>query len=355
MLHPGRGALPNYPHDLFEQPERQSFMNTVPQEESRLTPFSWGSLRKRFFAISPEEARFERRGFHTGPGRHRLEHIGDTFLLGYHAALEETASVELVSRLNEVNFEMRGFAFEGAAMGLALLDMLTPWKKDRWLSFVRDGARAHLYMVHVGVGWALARVGRLGGGHPPARLRDPLLRWLAVDGYGFHEGYFYWPRFVKDKAVPNKLSGYALRVFDQGLGRSIWFVEGADVERIPATINSFPAQRRADLWSGVGLACAYAGGVNQTEIHFLREAATLFQSHMAQGAAFAAKTRYRAGNLIAHTRAACEVLCRTSAKEAAEITDAALQDLPLDGEVPAYEKWRQRIQAHFAVKSQSYD
>lgn len=314
-------------------------------------PFSLRRLRRRFFAISPEEALFERRGFHSGPGRSNLEHIGDTFLLGYHAALEETAAVELVSRLNEVNSDMRGFAFEGAAMSLALLDMLTPWKKDRWLSFVREGAGAHVYMVHVGVGWALARFRWPGGTVPPARLRDPLLRWLALDGYGFHEGYFHWPRFVTDRVRPNKLAGYALRAFDQGLGRSIWFVEGADVERIQMTIGRFPAQRWGDLWSGVGLACAYAGGGDQTEIHFLREAAAPFRSHLAQGAAFAAKTRQRAGNMAAHTQTACEVLCGTTAEAAAAMTDVALLDLPGDGAVPAYENWRQRIQAHFAVSS----
>lgn len=329
-------------------------MNVAPPEESRLSPLSWRRCRRRLFAIPPGEARFERRGFRPGPGRRRLEHVGDTFLLGYHAGLEEGASAALVSRLNGVSADMRGFAFEGAAMSLALLDMLTPWKRDRWSSFVSGGARAHLYMAHVGVGWALARLGRLAGARPPARLRDPLLRWLAMDGFGFHEGYFHWPRFVKEKAVPHRLSGYALRAFDQGLGRSIWFVEGADVERIPATVAGFPAPRRADLWSGVGLACAYAGGVGRAEILFLSEAAKLFRSHLAQGAAFAAKTRQRAGNLVAHTQAACEVLCGTNAEAAAEITDAALRDLPADGEVPAYEHWRRRIQAHFALRTESH-
>jgi hypothetical protein len=305
-------------------------------------------LRRRLFAISPGEARFARRGFHAGPGRERLERVGETFLTGYHAALEETDSVGLVSRLNEVNAEMRGFAFEGAAMSLALLDMLTPWK-DRWLSFVSDGARAHLYMAHVGVGWALARLAWRRRKLPPARLRDPLLRWLAVDGYGFHEGYFHWRRFVREQFVPRGLSGYARRAFDQGLGRGLWFVEGADVERIPATINGFPAQRRADLWSGVGLACAYAGGAERAGIHFLREAAEPFRAQMAQGAAFAAKTRERAGNQASHTRTACEVFCGVTAEAAAAVTDAALEDLPADGKVPAYEQWRQRIQAHFAA------
>ena len=36
------------------------------------------------------------------------------------------------------------------------------------------------------------------------------------------------------------------------------------------------------------------------------------------------------------------------AEDAAKVTDAALENLPADGAEPAYEIWRQRIQAQFA-------
>jgi len=50
-----------------------------------------------------------------------------------------------------------------------------------------------------------------------------------MDGFGFHEGYFQWSRSVRKKALPKGVNGYALRAFDQGLGRSLWFVECADI------------------------------------------------------------------------------------------------------------------------------
>jgi hypothetical protein len=171
------------------------------------------------------------------------------------------------------------------------------------------------------------------------------LRWLTVDGYGFHQGYFDWPRYIKQQARPPQLSGYACRVFDQGLGRSLWFVEGADVTRIPQTVATIPPTRHADLWSGVGLACAYAGGVDESQIMHLRTAAGSHQLCLAQGAAFAAKARQRANNPANHTALACEVLCSLSSDAAARLTDDALRDLPADGVEPAYEVWRQRIQA----------
>jgi len=319
---------------------------------------SLNSLRQSIFSIAPEEATFARRGFQCDDAQtqERLERVGHTFLEGYHRAIAYNDSHLLIAQLNTVSPEWRGFAFEGAAMGLALLDGLIPGKRNRVQRFLADAGADHTYMVHVGVGWAIARLPWLRDNYL-AKL-DPLLSWLAIDGYGFHQGYFYGRNFVNRIAIPQGLSGYAGNVFDQGLGRSIWFINGANVTRIPQTIENFPPVRRADLWSGIGLACTYAGGVDSEGIAALKIAAGEYQPELAQGAAFAAKARLRARNLTAHTEMACQILWGISAEAAAEITDIALQDLPttspakLKGkqgdELPAYEIWRRRIQAQFS-------
>lgn len=307
-----------------------------------------GQARRRFLGLSPAEASFARRGFlvREESARHRLEQIGTTFLSGYHAALEETEFVRLARRLANVEADLQGFAFEGAAMGLALLDCVTPWRKDRWRTFTERLAQPHSYMMHVGLGWALARLRRCVTPH--LDQLDPLLGWLVVDGYGFHEGYFGWPRYVERRATHARLEGYELRVFDQGLGRSMWFVKGADVAAIASAINAFSSTRRDDLWSGVGLACAYAGGCGRAAMESLRAAAKEHLPALAQGVAFAAKTRHRAANLNSHTETACRLICGHSAEEAAAITDAALEDVRAEGELPAFEVWRRRIQNKFA-------
>ena len=302
-----------------------------------------GRLRRIIFGISPEEATFRRRGFsyRDESARVRLERIGATFLEGYHAALEARDDERLARRLNTVEADFRGFAFEGAAMALTLLDLLRPWGGGRLKYFAAGAGAAHEYMLYVGAGWALARLRR-----DPSRARrsfDPLLGWLAADGYGFHEGYFKWPVYVARQERPRRLSGYALRAFDQGLGRSLWFVKGAEVERVIEIVGAFARERQSDLWSGVGLACAYAGGADEADVEVLRAGAAAFAPQLAQGAAFAAKARERAGNAAAHTDRACRVLCGMTAGAAAEITDASLVGLPPDGEAPAYEVWRRRI------------
>jgi hypothetical protein len=308
--------------------------------------------RRTIFGISLEEARIKRRGFHPGNAAvsARLERVGLEFLGGYHTALEEASVNDLAARLNSsVEEEFRGFAFEGAAMALTLLDRVH-LHRGSFREFAEGPGAAHTYMLHVGAGWAFARL-------PWVRRRldramaslDPVLRWLAIDGYGFHEGYFYWPRTIRQHLVPAAVNGYARRAFDQGLGRSLWFVEGADSGRVACAIASFPQSRRSDLWAGIGLACTYAGGADASGIHRLREHAGPDATAMAQGAAFAAEARRRAGNLTENCEAACRVLCGMTAGEAASLALAERENLPPDGEMPAYEVWRQRLEKRFAA------
>src|SRR5262249_17981382 len=144
-----------------------------------------GWVRQHLLGLSAQEVSCARRNFRVSETteRQRLEQIGHTFLHGYHAALLDNVPETLAHRLTQVELELRGFAFEGAGMGLALLDQLTPWRRRRLHSFLQGPAAAHTYLIHVGAGWALAllrrRIGR------PLACLDPVLRWLAVDGYGF--------------------------------------------------------------------------------------------------------------------------------------------------------------------------
>ena len=297
--------------------------------------------------LDEREVSVERRGFacDSAPMRERAEEVGRSFLRGYHAALEEPDLAALAARLEHAPAEFRGFGHEGAGMALALLDTLLPWR--RRLAAYLAGPGAHqLYIVTVGAGWILGRLPLT-----PIRVRrrlDPVIGWLALDGYGFHEGFFRWPRRIERHEVPRRLRGYERRVFDQGLGRSLWFVRGAHPRRIAETIAAFPAARHADLWAGVGLAAAYAGGCSAATLDELVRLAGPFKPALAQGATFAAVTRERGRNPAAHTELACRLICDRTAVELAALCDDTGRDLPLDGAEPAFETWRQRIQGALA-------
>lgn len=304
------------------------------------------SVNRAIFGISLEEASFARRGFaDAAPDkRAHLEEIGRTFISGYLAALGTRDLVALLFQLNAVGAEFRGLAFEGAAMGLALTDRIWGRRSPRFNQFLQGPAGAHRYMLHVGYGWAVARLPWLRGNL--ARLRrdyDECLGWLILDGYGFHEGFFHWRSAVTEMRVPRALHGNAARVFDQGLGRSLWFFNGADVERISACIDRFVPERRADLWSGVGLAATYAGGITEDELSELLRSAAGHGSHLAQGAAFAAKARHFAGIQTPHTETACRVLCGMPSAQAALLTDSALAATKRMNPAEPYEAWRSEI------------
>ena len=136
------------------------FLKEKSTETVTLVPSLGGKLRQTFLQISPEEATFRRRGFpatdpHT---QQHLETIGKTFLQGYQTAIALSQPSLVIQVLNNLEREYRGFAFEGAAMGLALLDRLTPWNNTRIPQFLSSDGDNHIYMTYVGIGWLLARL-----------------------------------------------------------------------------------------------------------------------------------------------------------------------------------------------------
>jgi enediyne biosynthesis protein E3 len=276
------------------------------------------------------------------PLRTHLDRIVEAFMFGYGAALDVSSERALIVRLSPVEPERRGFAFEGAAMAVVLLDLLMPWNRGRFRRLVA-AAPQHIYLLHVGAGWALARL-RCGEGRSFRRL-DPVLRWLAIDGMGFHDGYFGGPDLRRRRPLSARLSVSGARVFDQGLGRSLWFTTDADPARIGDAISRTAADRHADLWSGVGLACAYAGGGDGQAIETLRDASGTCRAAMAQGVAFAAEAHLRgSGEVPMHTERACRLICGTTAAAAAAATREAAHDLDAEG-ARAYEVWRTRLRS----------
>lgn len=307
-----------------------------------------GNILRPLFGVSRKEAT----NFGEGDSKaaFRLETVVSTVTKGCHVTLQSSNFDTLVARMHEFEPELRGYAYEGAGVGLAALDCMLPWK-NRTRAFIDGPGAPYIYAVHIGAGLALARMRR----NPEKFLSrlDPVLGWMALDGYGFHAGFFARKRYVEKQIVPRHLSAYGRRVFDHGIGRSIWFVVGANPEQIAATIAAFPEQRQADLWSGVGLGCGYTGGVDQAALERLQDVAGPYKAPLAVGVAIAAHARRLAGSPAPYAELACEVLCGASCDEAARIVGAAFLDLPIGGARSAYEIWRQRLEEHFVVSEES--
>ncbi|AGL16719.1 DUF1702 family protein [Actinoplanes sp. N902-109] len=314
-------------------------------------------LRRRILTPDVAQTRLRTRGFHEKDtaSKELLETVGETFLYGYARIAEAAYPAAAETALENVPARFRGFAYEGATMACAMLDGLPFGGRGRVRAFLSGPADPHVYMAYVGVGWAMARLPRLRWSALSAP--DPVLRWLVLDGYGFHQAYFHTRDYVqgqrRDTVVPwrsDAEDGYAGHAFDQGIGRALWFVCGTDADRVAGTVEGFAEQRRADLFSGAGLAATYAGGAGAEELRRLAERAGEHRAAVAQGSAFAASARIRAGLADAHTDLATGVFCAMPAKEAAEQCD---RTRPVPGEVAgvAYEAWRSRLRDVFAAVS----
>jgi hypothetical protein len=314
------------------------------------------AMRRRVLTPGMSQTKLDVRGFEVkdAASRNLLETIGETFLTGYSYAAEARIPLDAEGRLETVEPRFRGFAYEGAAMGFAVRDGLPGGSGRNVATFLAGRGDAHVYMVYVGVGWAMARLPRFRWSrlHAP----DPLLRWLLLDGYGFHQAYFRTRRYVheqyREPRFPWPADGprwYANRVIDQGIGRATWFVGGADAIRVASLLDAFPEHRRPDLYSGAGLAATYAGGADEAELRWFWQHAGDHRPQVAQGSAFAAGARVRAGLVVPHVELATGVFCGMSANEAWQVTERTIPDEePAGGEQPGYELWRQRI-AHQLV------
>jgi enediyne biosynthesis protein E3 len=302
-------------------------------------------LVRRLLTLSLDHAEFSIRGFTAcEPSRRSaLEKIGRCFLGAYNAALvadEVTEIAEYVGRTAQAD---RGFAVEGAAMGAAVGDAVR-FRQQLLPACVNAFQCGFTYLLHVGAGWALARV--------PWRHRqilaslDPKLRWLAYDGLGFHDTYFYSRRV--SAGWRRQRAGYAARAYDQGVGRGLWFITGGSLPQAIDLIEALPVERQSDLWSGLGLAMAYAGPVVSDEIVRALLSAGDNGTHYAQGIAFACEARALANHIPAFTHLAAATAWGQGGGTLSLLVREVRDRLPKgNGDPPRYELWRRGVAAAF--------
>ncbi|WBC14943.1 DUF1702 family protein [Micromonospora sp. WMMA1998] len=280
-----------------------------------------------------------------------FEPVARTLVDSFYLAIDNRRQDQLAAKLDAVDPELRGIAYEGAGMGVTLLDSLLPGS-TRLPSFLAGPGAPYRCLVLIGAGLVLPRVPRR-----PERFlarQDPLLRWFVMDGYGFYEGFFSWRRTIEAHGVPRRLHGYARQAFDQGVGRSLWFSTGANVDRIISTINRFEPSRQPDLWSGIGVACAYAAGVmDRVAVSRLFEAAGRHRAHVAVGTAIASVFRAESGHAAPHTDLACEVVWRRDSLQVAAVAEETRLGLDTGPDAPPlYAQWRRRIEDRWLAGSQ---
>ncbi len=283
------------------------------------------------------------------PGSHpdtrdHLLHRAHAFVTGAH--LYGRAPDDPHRALVRVPAAYRGFAYEGAGLVAALADLAGVGTRGRLrLLLDGDGSR-YRHLVHVGAGWALS-IARLP--HPPVLVGlDPLLRWLALDGWGFHRQFFdpsgtldrLWRLPATDR---NQLRA-------AGVGRALWFTRACDLASIRDDITHAPQAFAASLWSGVGLAACYAGRPEPISTAELLEQAGPSVGALGQGALFGAAATAAHG--LPFTASQVQLLAGFGWQpwQATSLTEEASADLATAGApVSAMELWRARLRAGASV------
>jgi enediyne biosynthesis protein E3 len=298
-----------------------------------------GLPASKVLRLRPEMIDLARRGFAAGrPDAQRtLDAVVRSFAAGYNSVLTPTTG-----HLDVLPHGMRGFAVEGAAMSSALLDLLS-FSGGRRLRCLLDAeGERYTHLIHVGAGWAYARLHR----RPWSGLRcnQPLFGWLAWDGWGFHQAFFHSRRVFSKHWVERATTSDVSAIRDQGVGRALWFYTGAEPARIARVIAGFPADRRSDLWAGIGLAASYTGAQPPEVLSELLGAANGYLDHVGQGAAFAAKAHVLSGAVPPQAARAIETLTGAEPSAAAAWTDACLAAVAPDSDSPVtYARWRAGI------------
>ncbi|HEU5469065.1 MAG TPA: DUF1702 family protein [Actinophytocola sp.] len=317
-----------------------------------------GALRRLLLTPSLASVTFAKRGFPVveSEATRRLESIPQSVICGFEWGIDSRTLWEVERRLAIVEPEFRGFAYEGATMAYTVRDAMAGGRGGCARELLLGPGQPHIFLTYIGIGFAMARLPRVLWKKVLPDLTGspyfPTMSWLAVDGYGFDRAYFDTKKWIDGQYVPKSYPwagapDYFLRAVDQGIGRALWFIHGGNPAGVAAAVQRFAAHRRADLWSGVGLAATFAGGCAPDGLAALRGAAGDHRPELALGVVFAVKARTYSGFVPAHTETAAGRLAGLSLADAVRIADETEVSADTTGPVPAYELWRQRIRDRF--------
>jgi enediyne biosynthesis protein E3 len=243
----------------------------------------------------------------------RIEKIKNIFQNAKELSATEKDLSILLKHLDHTEPEFISIAYEGASMGIALRDFEHSTTLNLWELF-NHKATAHAAQTHAGFGWAIAQQ-NLSVLALTENL-SPLLRFRVLDGYGYYDGIFRQRTSIKAQKLPEGLEGVFLQAYDQGIGRSIWYACKGDATKVKEIISGFAMERQSGLWIGIGVACSYVGGCDETLLKSLYTIAGNYQSKLSIGATLAARARVQANAITSDIELACRIWCNLSAQEA---------------------------------------
>lgn len=242
----------------------------------------------------------------------RMEYIQKLFLSVQDYMQENHGLERLISFLDDEPPEFRSVAYEAASMEIALQDLSRGKELNNWKKFYDHSSNAHAFHMDIGLGWAFAKTEI----SPTPFLKTlHVMSWMVFDGMGYYFGLFKGRRTVKNQLVPEVLSGQDIYGFDQGVGRRLWYISKGKVNELIKLMQPFHLSRHAALWRGVGIACGYVGGSQQSNLERLLNCSTYFKDQLCTGVGLAAISRSASNSVTEDIDLACKIICGKTLKD----------------------------------------
>lgn len=289
--------------------------------------------------LSDRMVDFDARRFstHRPDAREGLEAKAAGFIRG--ARLLARGSSDVHAALETMPSEIRGFAYEGAGFAAAFLAVE---RRDGSLTQLLDGPGVgYRHLVHTGVGWAMRE---FHWRSPKPWSLDPLLQWLALNGYGFSSYFFASPR-GRALLVSQLRPTPAGRVIAQGVGRALWWDACADHRFVLDKVAGADLEVRSDLLCGAALAAVYAGhGEPGAGASFMGAAISDDSALVGVGALFGAVARYAHGNAGPEVADRLHQFLPAETPESADVIASRAAVLVVGHQRPdSYLSWQRRI------------
>jgi hypothetical protein len=245
----------------------------------------------------------------------RMEIIRNGFQHGKAAASETKDPDQLMKILAEDHSEFRSVVYEGASMELALQGF-ADGSMQRWKLFL-ENTKEHSAQIFIGLGWAIAqeKITELSFTND----LDQNMMFRSWDGSGYFDAVFRQRQTIKNQNRLEYIPEKNYHEYDQGMGRSLWYIVKGEALKLPEMIALFDESRHPDLWRGIGIACSYVGGFDETILKSLSSLAGKHHKQLGVGAAMVAKSRILANCFTDDIETACNYWCGKKAIEAMNV------------------------------------
>lgn len=214
--------------------------------------------------------------------------------------------IDIIPSLEEESPEYRSIAYEGASFEIAMKDLATNNKLHPWKEF-KNASRIHSFHVDIGLGWAFAKTGV----SPQSYVEsiNDLSGSMVLDGIGYYHSLYKGRSTLKNKTVPPAIEGKNLDLFDQGVGRRLWYMAKGNEQEAIELLHNFAASRHGALFRGIGIACGYVGGCKEHQLKYLKEISASHLGQLQFGITLAGVSRVISETVTPDIDLACRIIC----------------------------------------------